>query len=252
MGYEYSLSISSFTAENNETCLKAIRDVSPDLGDEMHIIENEIHFEPGDSYGKWRNAEDAAIAVIMEQILPGTICELYWQGEDGEMGGELIVRDHCYHIVYEETVVTDHGNIPLHRAKEMLAATNIIYGSTWDYHRHGHHTFFLLEDWRNAVTNCDTVLGYTDWVEHNLESLLYETSLEGIDAIEVAGCTDADGIVEVKNEEDAEFFSVYTHRPNEGVECLCDFNTKSQAIEFARDLAARSGIKVYGNLCNIE
>jgi hypothetical protein len=96
------------------------------------------------------------------------------------------------------------------------------------------------------------VLGYTDWVEHNLESLLYETSLEGIDAIEVAGCTDADGIVEVKNEEDAEFFSVYTHRPNEGVECLCDFNTKSQAIEFARALAARSGIKVYGNLCNIE
>lgn len=52
MGYEYSLSISSFTAENNETCLEAIRDVSPDLGDEMQIIENEIHFEPGDSYGK--------------------------------------------------------------------------------------------------------------------------------------------------------------------------------------------------------
>ena len=253
MGYEYSLSISSFKAEDNEACLKAIRDVEPDIGDYMEIIEDEIHFYPDDSYGKWRNAEDAAIAIIMEQIFPGTTCAVYWQGEDGEMGGELIVRGHCYQIAYKETVVTDYGDdIPLHEATKMLAAMNTIYKSTWVYPQHGEHAYFLREDWRDTVVKGDTVLGYQQWVEHNLESLLYKTSLEGVDAIEVAGCTDADGIVEVKSEEDAEFFSVYTHKQDEGVVCVCDFNTKSQAIEFAKALAARTGIPVYGNLCSIE
>jgi len=36
-----------------------------------------------------------------------------------------------------------------------------------------------------------------------------------------------------------------------GVECVCDFNTKSHAVEFARALAARTGIAVYGNLCSV-
>ena len=252
MGYEYNLSISSFKAEDNEACLKAIRDAEPDIGDYMEIIEDEIHFNPDDSYGKWRNAEDAAIAIIMKQILPGTTCAVYWQGEDGEMGGDLIVRGHRYNVVYEEMVVTGYGNIPLHEATKMLAATNTIYKSTWDYHRHGLHAYFIHEEWRDTVVKGDTVLGYQQWVEHNLESLLYETDLEGVDAIEVAGCTDADGIVEVKSEGDAEFFSAYTHRPDAGVECICDFNTKSQAIEFAKALAVRTGILVYGNQCSIE
>ena len=252
MGYKYSLTINSFMAEDNERCIKAIRDVEPDIGDYMEIIEDEIHFYPDDSYGKWRNAEDAAIAIIMEQICPGTICEVYWQGEDGEMGGNLVVRGCRYLIVYEEMVVTDYGNIPLHKAKVMLAATNIIYKSIWGYHRHGQHAFFQQEEWRDTVIKGDTVLGYQEWVEHNLESLLNEIDLEGVDAIEVAGCTDADGIVEVKNEEDAEFFSAYTHRSDEGAQCICDFNTKSQAIEFAKALAGRTGIQVYGNLCSIE
>lgn len=126
------------------------------------------------------------------------------------------------------------------------------YKSTWDYHQHGPHEFYSVDEWQQEVAAGDTILGYQKWVEHQLEPLLYETDLDGVDAIEVAGCTDTDGIVEVKDEKDAEFFSVYTHRPNEGVECICDFNTKAQAVEFAKALAARTGIPVYGNLCSIE
>lgn len=123
--------------------------------------------------------------------------------------------------------------------------------TSWNYLHHGPHVFFLQENWRNEVANEDTILGYQDWVEHKHESMLYEIDLEGVDAVEVAGCTETEGIVEVKDERDAEFFSVYTHRPNEGVECVCDFNIKAQAIEFAKALAARTGIPVYGNMCNI-
>ncbi len=79
-----------------------------------------------------------------------------------------------------------------------------------------------------------------------------DTNLENVDTIEIAGCTDADGIVDVINETDAEFFSTYTHRQGEGVECICDFNSKAQAVEFAKALAIRGGISVIGNLCAIE
>ena len=123
--------------------------------------------------------------------------------------------------------------------------------TAWNYHDHGTHQFFDLEDWRSHVTLSDTVLGYQEWVEHQLELLLSGICLDGVDAIEVAGCTEVDGIVEVIVESDAELFSVYTHRPNEGVQCECDFNTKDQALEFARALAAKAEIPVYGNLCSI-
>jgi hypothetical protein len=82
--------------------------------------------------------------------------------------------------------------------------------------------------------------------------LRHEIPLEGADAIEVAGCTEADGVVEVIEESDAEFFTVYTHRQGDGVQCECDFNTKAQAVEFAKALAGRGGIPVIGNLCAIE
>ena len=94
-------------------------------------------------------------------------------------------------------------------------------------------------------------MGYQEWVTHNIENLLHGIVLKGVDAIEVASCTEANGIVEVIEETEASFYSVYTHRPNEGVECHCDFNTKIQAVAFARALAARTGIPVYGNLCSI-
>ena len=126
------------------------------------------------------------------------------------------------------------------------------YSSSWNMHTHGPHIFFPIEEWRSDVANGDTLLGYQESVEHNLESLLHDINLEGVDAIEVAGCTELDGIVEVHNEADAEFFSVYTHRQGAGVQCECDFNTKAQALEFARALAARTGIPIYGNLCSIE
>ncbi len=124
--------------------------------------------------------------------------------------------------------------------------------TNWDYHIHGTHQFFHMEDWISAVANKDTILGYQHWVEYNLESLLDRSILDGVDAIEVAGCSEADGIVEVTEDVDAEFYSVYTHRPQMGVECICDFNTKGQAVVFAKNLANLTGIPVYGNLCSLE
>ncbi|MEI6208442.1 MAG: hypothetical protein WCP20_16820 [Desulfuromonadales bacterium] len=125
------------------------------------------------------------------------------------------------------------------------------YRTSWNYHEHGTHQFFSLTDWRSLVASDNTVLGYQEWVKHQLDIHLCGICLDGVDAIEVAGCREADGIVEVIVESDAEFFSVYTHRPNEGVQCECDFNTKSQALEFARAIATRGVIPVYGNLCSI-
>lgn len=127
-----------------------------------------------------------------------------------------------------------------------------LFRMTWDYHSNGNHSFFTQNDWRSNVASGGTVLDYQQWVEHNLNSLLHSTDLNGIDALEIAGCTESDGIVEVIDEGDAEFFSVYLHRPNEGVECICDFNTKKQALEFAESLAAKTLIPVYGNLCTLE
>lgn len=121
--------------------------------------------------------------------------------------------------------------------------------TSWNYHDHGTHQFYDLADWRTSVASSETVLGYQAWVEHQLEELLSGTCIDGVDAIEVAGCTAADGVVDVIVESDAEFFSVYTHKQGEGVECVGDFNTKDQAIEFARALAKRGGIPIYGNLC---
>lgn len=126
-----------------------------------------------------------------------------------------------------------------------------VYVCSWDYSSHGAQQYFTISDWRSDVASSDTVLGYQQWVSHQLESLLHDVNLNGVDAIEVAGCTESDGIVEVIDEADAEFYSAYTHKPGKGVECICDFNTKPQALEFARALAARTGIPVYGNLCSI-
>lgn len=275
MGYNYSLSITAFQAEDTEACLKALHDADSDIAECMEIRDGHLIFEPGDSCSKWCGAEEHVITVIAKHILPGTTCRIDWLGEDGERGGDLIGRDHIFPITYEEYVVVEDKTIPLHEAEILLtgcpdcpfddkvrvacvadgescARPGVPYSSTWNYHKNGPHAFFLLEDWRADVAGKDTILGYQEWVIHNLETLLHDISLDGVDAIEVAGCTDSDGIVEVRDEGDAEFFSGYTHRPNEGVECQCDFNTKAQAVEFARALAGRTGIPVYGNLCNID
>jgi len=131
-------------------------------------------------------------------------------------------------------------------------ATPTEYHTSWNFDVDGKHEFFDVLDWRADVAATGTVRGYQAWVEYQLMTLLYNSDLENVDTIEVAGCTDADGIVDVINESDAEFFSVYTHRQGEGVECICDFNSKAQAVEFAKALAVRGGISVIGNLCAIE
>jgi len=130
--------------------------------------------------------------------------------------------------------------------------TSIEYKTSWNFDVDGKHEFFDVLDWRADVAATGTVRGYQAWVEYQLTTLLHNTNLENVDMIEVAGCTDADGIVDVINETDAEFFSVYTHRQGDGVECICDFNSKAQAVEFAKAFAGRGGISVMGNLCSIE
>jgi len=130
-------------------------------------------------------------------------------------------------------------------------ATPTEYHTSWNFDVDGKHEFFDVLDWRAEVAATGTVRGYQAWVEYQLTTWLHNINLTNVDMVEVAGCTDADGVVDVIDEGDAEFFSVYTHKQGEGVECVCDFNTKNQAIEFARALAARTGISVIGNLCCI-
>lgn len=121
MGYYYTLSITSFEADNCETCLAEIREAVPDIGDDMRIVDETIYFEPEEPNSKWRSAEDLAIPIIRRHIQPGTTCQVDWQGEDGEMGGELIGRDQSFGIVYEPLAVTKDGLIPLHEAAAMMA-----------------------------------------------------------------------------------------------------------------------------------
>ena len=40
----------------------------------------------------------------------------------------------------------------------------------WNYHRDGEHPQFLKEDWRAEVAADDTILGYQEWVEHQVEA----------------------------------------------------------------------------------
>jgi len=135
---------------------------------------------------------------------------------------------------------------------ELEPAAPAEYRSSWNFDVDGKHEFFDILDWQADIAATTTVRGYQAWVEYQLTTLLHHTDLDNVDGLEIAGCTDADGIVDVINETDAEFFSVYTHRQGDGVECICDFNSKAQAVEFAKALAGRGGIPVIGNLCAIE
>lgn len=121
MGYYYTLSITSFEADDCEACLAEIREAVPDIGDDMRIVDGTIYFEPEESNSKWRSAEDIAIPIIRRHITTGTTCRVDWQGEDGEMGGDLIGRNQSFGIIYEPLAVTEHGTIPLHEAVTMLA-----------------------------------------------------------------------------------------------------------------------------------
>ena len=42
MGYSYTLSFTTFQADDNVACLKAIREAEPEIGDYMEIVEDEI------------------------------------------------------------------------------------------------------------------------------------------------------------------------------------------------------------------
>ena len=120
MGYYYSLAIEAFQAEDNEACLKAIQEADSDIADCMIISDGLLHFEPDESYSKWRGAEEHVIPIIAKHILPGTACRLEWQGEDGERGGDLICRDCIFSITYEEYATVGDKSMPLHEAMVLL------------------------------------------------------------------------------------------------------------------------------------
>lgn len=250
---DYTLAIQAFSTENNNAFLEIIKTVSPSIADEMSIKGDYIVFNPEDTYSRWNNEEEKLADVIAEHILTGSTCRIDWECT-GSLGGLLIGKGKKLKIIYEAMAVTAAGSVVLLEAERTLAAGNRYYSTTWNYHQHRQHAFFFIAEWIVDVAAGDTVLGYQEWVEHQLESLLQETNLDSVDAIEVAGCTETDGFVDVviEGEETPEFFSVYTHVPNRGVECICDFNTKGQAVEFAVALAARTGIPVYGNCCSLD
>ncbi len=57
----------------------------------------------------------------------------------------------------------------------MEAAIDILAGGPrasmcWNYRHQGEHPEHPLSDWKHDVGNGDTVLGYQDWVIHNLEA----------------------------------------------------------------------------------
>ncbi|QOX80904.1 hypothetical protein FY034_18050 (plasmid) [Trichlorobacter lovleyi] len=263
MGYNYTLSIESFATNDNAAVLAKIQEAASDIAEEMEIIDGSIVFDPCEPYQKWCNEEAALVPIIAANILPGTSCQIDWDGEDGERGGLLIGHGKSFSIYYEAMAEVDGKSIPLHEANLLLtgcpdcphsdtARVNCIegresctppeYTSSWQYHEHGEHKNFPLNDWSYEVQNKDTILGYQEWVEHQLESL-FDDTLDEIgfaDAIEVSGANEDGHTLEG----DADYFFVSGHVPGEGAIQIADFNTKELAMEFATALSAYKGLQI--------
>lgn len=122
MGYYYTLDISSFPVTDSEKFLAEIRELAPEIGDEMEVENNIVTFDPPEAYSKWRCAEDDAAPVIMKFLPPGETCEISWIGEEGEQGGYLLTCDQQYNIRYTPVVDLGNGEISL------CDAINIVKG----------------------------------------------------------------------------------------------------------------------------
>ncbi len=121
MGYYYTLDISSFPVTDNEKFLAEIRELAPDIGDEMKIENNIVEFDPPEWNSKWRCAEDDAAPVIMKYLPPGKTCLITWIGEEGERGGYLLTCDNQYDIKYKPVVDMGDGEMDLDDAIERAA-----------------------------------------------------------------------------------------------------------------------------------
>ncbi len=55
----------------------------------------------------------------------------------------------------------------LHHSDRELTASQLYYKYNPD--GDGEHPYFTREDWRSAVVEKETLLGYWDWVEHMIE-----------------------------------------------------------------------------------
>ena len=80
-----------------------------------------------------------------------------------------------------------------------------------------------------------TTIFSIDWNGENPE--LY-------DSIEIQGCKEADDCIEVDNE-NPEFFSVYLHCREGGVEAVGDFSLLSDARSYANKISSEYGWGVY-------
>ena len=60
------------------------------------------------------------------------------------------------------------------------------------------------------------------------------------DGYEIHGCKDYGDYVEpVKDESEAEFWSLYGHIPNQGVVCIGDYNTRQHAEEILQRITGK-------------
>ncbi|MCA9457526.1 MAG: hypothetical protein KC587_12750 [Nitrospira sp.] len=59
------------------------------------------------------------------------------------------------------------------------------------------------------------------------------------DAYEIHGCKDYDGFVEQVEDDEAEFWSIYGHISNQGLECIGDFKTRRAAEEVLKRIEGK-------------
>lgn len=57
------------------------------------------------------------------------------------------------------------------------------------------------------------------------------SSIIPFDAYEIHGCKDFGGFVEQVPDQEAQFWSLFGHIPNQGLKCIGDFETRKQAEE---------------------
>jgi hypothetical protein len=66
------------------------------------------------------------------------------------------------------------------------------------------------------------------------------TDPAAFDAVEVDGCREVGGgCVEPCEDEDAQFWSAFAHRPGAGRDCIGDFLTREGAEAYAREIATQ-------------
>lgn len=109
--------------------------------------------------------------------------------------------------------------------------------TTWDYNIDGQHSHFDISTWREDIINGSTMSGYQKWVEHNVETLVFDTKLATKTSSVWVAAIGFSGYEEVYETTEAMYFTVFTETNSERGEDICEFNTLEHALEFANKLA---------------